>query len=220
MEFKRARTDEQKNQRIDQIITVTEALFQKHDYADITLKMVADQLDYTRGNLYKYVSSKEVIFLMIFERHLHNWIEAVLHNFTSNLPLPHEEFADQWSKIMDKYQTMLEIDNLLSSIIETNVTFEQLIEFKSVIIHDFYRLLPIIRIQLPFLDEGGAKDFLYEQLMHASALYANVVAKKRQQKVLKICDPAYHFIEFYPTFREYIYIQINGLAITQEKTQN
>lgn len=220
MKFKRARTDEQKNQRINQIIAVTESLFQKHDYADITLKMVADQLDYTRGNLYKYVSSKEVIFLMIFERQLHNWIETVLYNFTAAGPLPHEEFADRWSKIMDKYQTMLEIDNLLSSIIETNITFEQLIEFKSIIIHDFYRLIPIICTQLPFLDEREAKDFLYEQLMHASALYANVIAKKRQQKVLKICDPDYHFIEFHPTFKEYIYIQINGLAVTHKQTKN
>jgi AcrR family transcriptional regulator len=217
MTFKRARTEEQKEQRIEEILKVTEALFQKNNYEDITLKMIADQLDYTRANLYKYVPSKEAIFLLIFEKQLHRWIEDVLQTFSKSPSQTTYDFADIWAKTMTKYQTMLRIDNLLSSIIENNITFENLIEFKSTIINDFYRLIPIVKSNFPFFQDKDVKNFLFFQLMYANALQANITARNKQMKILKICDPDYHFIEFYPAFREYIYTQICGLETIHNK---
>jgi len=219
MEFKRARTDKQKDQRLNQILQVAEALLQKHDYADINMKLIAEHLDYTRGNLYKYYATKEEIFSALFQKQLHLWIEDTLQNFAGAGNLSDTEFATLWSQTIAKYGTMLKIDSLLSTIIETNIDFEKLIEFKSAIINDFYRLLPLVKRQLPFFTEAEAKDFLYFQLLHASALYMNIQARNREQKLLKICDPAYNFIEFIPTFKDYLYTQICGIKTIQAKNK-
>ena len=53
--------------------------------------------------------------------------------------------------------------------------------------------------------------------MYANALQANITARNKQMKILKICDPDYYFIEFYPAFREYIYAQICGLETIHNK---
>lgn len=239
MEFKRARTEEQKDQRLKQILQAAEDLLQKYDYAEINMKLIAEQLDYTRANLYKYYGSKEEIYSALFQRQLHTWIEETLRCFAAAgygsgaytadaggqaktavrgtlcnnpaAPLNDAKFAALWSEIMGRYGIMLKIDSLLSAIIENHISFEKLIEFKSTIMNDFYRLLPLIRQQVPFFTEGEAKDFLYFQLLHASALYMNVQARHREQKLLKICDPDYNFIEFVPTFQSYLHTQLSGL---------
>ena len=80
MEFKRARTDKQKDQRLHQILQVAEDLLQKYDYADINMKLIAEHLDYTRGNIYKYYATKEEIFSALFQKQLHLWIEDTLQS--------------------------------------------------------------------------------------------------------------------------------------------
>lgn len=57
----RARSPEKKQERFNQIMEVTNDLFLKHSYHDITLTTIAKALNWSRGNLYKYVNTKEEI---------------------------------------------------------------------------------------------------------------------------------------------------------------
>ena len=84
MEIKRARNAKQKDQRINQILEVTEELFLQHNYGEITLAMIANKLDYTRGNLYKYISTKEEIFLKMYAIKQEDWVNEVVNSFPNN----------------------------------------------------------------------------------------------------------------------------------------
>ena len=64
--FIRAKSQENKNIRIQQIMDVTDRLFHEKTYHEITLSVIAEEMNLARGGLYKYVSSKEEIFLMIY----------------------------------------------------------------------------------------------------------------------------------------------------------
>ena len=55
----RARTVEQKQERMLEIKTVADTLFKKMPYANITLTTIAEDLGWSRANLYKYVTTKE-----------------------------------------------------------------------------------------------------------------------------------------------------------------
>lgn len=217
MTFKRARTSAQKDIRINQILEATENLFKKTNYSNITLQMIANKLDFTRANLYKYVPTKEDIFLLIFEKHLQLWVNESLLAFQDKTDINTFEFADIWSKTIEKYPMMLQIRSLLNCIIEENVSFESLVEFKSTIWHDFYRLLPIIATQLPFLEKRLLKEFITSQFFYASTLYLASAAQKRHWKAFKICDPELESIEFQPAFRDYICIQIQGYRAVYQK---
>ena len=65
-QFIRAKSQENKNIRIQQIMDVTDRLFHEKTYHEITLSVIAEEVNLARGGLYKYVSSKEEVFLMIY----------------------------------------------------------------------------------------------------------------------------------------------------------
>lgn len=66
-DFIRARSSEQKEFRMSEIKNAADMLFKKHPFSDITLTTIAENLGWSRANLYKYVTTKEEIFLAIVE---------------------------------------------------------------------------------------------------------------------------------------------------------
>ena len=65
---KRARTDEQKQARMEAILLAADTLLDAHAYRDITMTMIADGLGFSRANLVHYVATKEEIFLRLYVR--------------------------------------------------------------------------------------------------------------------------------------------------------
>lgn len=57
--FKRARSAEQKQERMREIKRAAADLFATRPYHEITLTTIAEQLSWSRANLYKYVTTKE-----------------------------------------------------------------------------------------------------------------------------------------------------------------
>ena len=64
-DYIRARSDEHKEERLSQIKEATAELFAIAPYSEITLTTIAEKLCWSRANLYKYVTTKEEIFLEI-----------------------------------------------------------------------------------------------------------------------------------------------------------
>lgn len=62
-DFIRARSSEQKNQRMADIKQATAQLYREFPYHEITLTTIAERLGWSRASLYKYVTTKEEIFL-------------------------------------------------------------------------------------------------------------------------------------------------------------
>ena len=65
MKFSRAHGEEQKQKRIQQIITATASLYDEIGYDKITFSKIALRLNFSRINLYNYFSCKEDIFLLL-----------------------------------------------------------------------------------------------------------------------------------------------------------
>ncbi len=66
MAFERARSKENKEIRLGQIKEAAITLFDKIPYHEISLsKKIGKEINFTRGNLYKYISSKEDIYIYI-----------------------------------------------------------------------------------------------------------------------------------------------------------
>ena len=65
-DFVRARSEEQKQARMAEIKAAADSLFNSVTYQEITLSTIAGKLSWTRANLYKYVTTKEEIYLEIF----------------------------------------------------------------------------------------------------------------------------------------------------------
>ena len=60
-EYIRARSEDQKEERLNQIKDATAKLFETQPFNEITLSTIAEKLGWSRANLYKYVTTKEEI---------------------------------------------------------------------------------------------------------------------------------------------------------------
>lgn len=129
-EFIRARSTEQKQLRMSEIMSATDQLFSSHTYHEVTLTTIAETLGWSRGNLYKYVTTKEEIFLELYLEKQQSYFHDIELAFDDTANLSDELFAEIWAKTLDNHHDFLRYYGILSTIIETNVTVEKLADFK------------------------------------------------------------------------------------------
>lgn len=129
-EFKRARSEEQKEQRMQEIKNAVDALFKETPYHDITLTTIANELHVTRANLYLYISTKEEIFLELCADKRDIYYEALLSAFPEGCGYSTPVIAEVWAGILNAHREHLHYCDILSAIIETNVSVERLGAFK------------------------------------------------------------------------------------------
>lgn len=129
-DFKRARSEEQKEQRMQEIKNAVDELFAEKPYHDITLTTIANKLNLTRANLYQYVSTKEEIFLALCADKRDIYYDALKAAFPENCGYSIEVIAEVWAGILNAHKDHLHYCDILSTIIETNVSVDRLATFK------------------------------------------------------------------------------------------
>ncbi len=129
-DFIRARSDAQKTARMDEIKTAADALAQTQPYPTITLSAIAAQLSWTRANLYKYVTSKEEIYLELCADKMNAYFDALAAAFPAGCGYTHAVLGEVWAGILAAHTDYLHYADMLGSIIESNVTVERLAAFK------------------------------------------------------------------------------------------
>jgi TetR/AcrR family transcriptional regulator len=94
----RARTPDQKERRIRQILSAAVRLLKSQSIDDITMGMIAEEAAFTRSNLYRYFTTREEVFLSILKEDLVAWVRALPEDLGS-AALPAEGF----SKNLDRF---------------------------------------------------------------------------------------------------------------------
>lgn len=129
-EFIRARSAEQKEQRLEQIKGAVRRQFAARPYHQITLTTIAEELGWSRANLYKYVSTKEEVFLLLAEDEMGAYFEALLAALPEGCGLAAPTIAEVWAGIANAHREYFRLGDLLPTIVETNVGLERLKDFK------------------------------------------------------------------------------------------
>ena len=62
-DYQRARSPQQKAERMTAIMDAAESLFRDLPYHEINMGMIAKELGWSRSNLYKYAATQEEVFL-------------------------------------------------------------------------------------------------------------------------------------------------------------
>ena len=140
-DFIRARSAEHKEQRLAEVKRAAAALFAERPYPEITLSTIAGQLSWSRANLYKYVRTKEEVFLSLAEDARDAYVDALLAAFSGCGELGPAEAADRWAGVLVEHEDWFRYLDLLFTIIESNVSHERLVAFK----RGYYEELPGLR---------------------------------------------------------------------------
>lgn len=129
-EFKRARSEKQKEQRMMDIKQAVDELFSQMPYHDITLTTIAKKLNLTRANLYQYISTKEDIFLELSADKRDTYYAALKAAFPEDNGYSIGVVAEVWAGIINAHRDYLRYSDILHTIIETNVNVDRLAAFK------------------------------------------------------------------------------------------
>lgn len=139
-DFIRARSSEQKLHRLEEIKAAARALFDERPYHEITLTTIAEKLDWSRANLYKYASTKEEIFLDIASDERTRYMTALLEAFPEHHGRTPAEAAETWADVAAANKAWFRYGDILFAIIEVNVSVERLAAFKGGYYEELARL--------------------------------------------------------------------------------
>ena len=170
-DYIRARSPERKQERMRAIMEAADALFAERPYHEITMGTIAERLGWSRSNLYKYAATQEEVFLALHTAKNRAWADD-LAAALGGAPIEPGEFARIWAEVTERHASFLRYQEILASIIESNVTFERLVQFK----HDFAELLPPVTAVLKAqcsVDEKAAQGLYLRLLYQAPGLWVH-----------------------------------------------
>lgn len=218
-DFIRARSDEKKEERLNEIKTAAETLFDSAPYGEITLTTIAEKLGWSRANLYKYVTTKEEIFLEISSDKMTAYYSSLLSAFPEGNNFSATVIAEVWSGILNAHQDYLRYVSYLNPIVETNVTVERLTQFKKKyydFAHSFCRRLATM---LNLTQKSAYKlqlDILMFASTNAISCYKNPLIQEALHR-LNIDPPT---MDFYADMKDFVLMRINWAETHPTTTEN
>ena len=210
-EFIRARSEEQKAQRLDEVKAVARRQFTERPYHEITLTTIADELGWSRANLYKYVSTKEEIFLSLAGDECASYFEALLAALPEGCGFSLDVVAEVWAGIANAHREYFRLGDLLATIIETNVGVERLAEFK----RGYYSCVDAMEQRLPAITGIAASDverLLLAICYHAVGLVSGCWANPLITEALEMIGRERPETDFKDEMRDFIAMCLERLA--------
>ena len=113
-----------------EIKAVASRLFDDVPYSEITLSMIAKDLSWTRANLYRYVDTKEEIYLALHEDCMIKYYKDLETAFPKGSNISLESSAEVWAGILMANCRYLMMGHILWAVVETSISAERLDQFR------------------------------------------------------------------------------------------
>ena len=200
MNWQRARTDEKKNERKDAIFSAALTLFKQKGFDGVSFNAIAAQAGFTKSNMYRYFSSKEEIFLNIFAALFEDWFNDIIQRLQTLEPNAQLDiFAEHYVESNAAYPEFLDLTPLMFTSLESNSSYEQLVEFKQLSMN----LLGQIAAEVGRIYPALAGEKAFEFLTLTFAATANYwAAESKQNDALKRIYSQEPFIALKPNFKK------------------
>lgn len=211
-DFIRARSDEKKQLRMKEIMDATDRLFQEQSYHAITLTTIAEALGWSRGNLYKYVTTKEEIFLEIILEKQADYFKDIKATFKDKDQLSDQDFSGLWTDVLNRHRGYIRYYSILATIIETNVTVERLVEFKKNIMSDVDSVMAIFT-KYSRLSPNDADSLYWAIMFHASGLNNVCSLNPLVQEAMEIAGIPPYKKDFSTDLSEFITLCLRGYKV-------
>ena len=157
--FIRARTEEQFNERRQEIIHATQLLYQQYSFREINFSKISEKTKIAGSTIYNYYLNKEEIFLDIILDHFMNIKKGIEENLLE-IKLDRADLVDKITKIlMDNYELLVLISLYIEQI-EYTCSQEKLNDFKLRIKDLNEALIKMTKFQFPDASEKAIQYFV------------------------------------------------------------
>lgn len=183
-EYQRARSPEQKAERMTAIMDAAETLSRQLPYHEINMGLIAKELGWSRSSLYKYASTQEDVFLSLHSRATERFIAEMLEAL-ADAPMENAGFARLWAQVMDRQTDLLRYQDILISIIESNASLERLVEFKRAFAEMIAPLEALLQEQTG-LDAAATHELYLRLIYQAPGLYSHFHCAEKTAEAMRI----------------------------------
>lgn len=147
--FRRARTQEQRESRREQILAATRALLQDRRVAQASLNEIARRTGLAKSNVLRYFGSREAILLELAQRDYAAWVDEVAGAVEADAGTgdPVAELSAALATIVRR-PLLCELLGCSTGILEHNVGVEEIIGYKTAMYGHINRLGAVIDSRL------------------------------------------------------------------------
>jgi len=209
---KRAVRSEQKEARRDAIMHAARSLFAKSDFEAVSMAAIAREAGVAKGTLYLYFETKEEMFMAV----LSEIFESQFNKMDSNLlDLPVdptiEMVVGSIGAAMGAEPEAMRLTALTHSVIERNVSYESVLEFKQALRRRIVYSGGLLEEKLAFLSPGKGVRILLT--MHAMAIGLQQMAEPSPaaQRVLERPEMELFRVDTATYMGEFMYGLLKGL---------
>ena len=177
--FLRARGEEQKKIRRQQIVDAAAVLYAEVGYDKVTFSKIGRKVSFTRLNLYNYYQCKEDIFLTLLLQDRLKMVEDARNTF-SGAVTDRDVFCLAWAELMLRHQRMMALFSIVNTVILKDASSEMHRRFRLESGQIFDELVALVRKLFPTFTREQAAIFVDCESSYALTLYpASLEYKER-----------------------------------------
>ncbi|MBO5992718.1 MAG: TetR family transcriptional regulator [Acidaminococcaceae bacterium] len=212
MDFIRARGEEQKKIRVQQIVDTAAALYAETGYDKVALSKIARKLNFTRLNVYNYFHCKEDIFLELLLQDIWKMVEDAEITFTEEVK-DTDSFCLSWAALMLRHPRLIALFSIVNTVILKGATSEMHRRFRIEMEEAYNRLIKLTETVFPKISHAQAARFVEYENSYAMTLYPASIEYKKSQHIEIFKDAGFGTRDFVSQYVAFLKMLLNGLKI-------
>ena len=213
----RARTDDDKNARREQLLSAALELWNETTFSSFTMLDVAARAGLAKGTTYLYFKTKEELLLALLTRELEDWFDALDDSLERGRNWDAKRAASTISASFQERLALTQLITIQASILEHNISPDKALEFKQFLLQHAAQTSALLEQRLSFLRPGEGVWVLQTlnalviglgQLSDPSAVVHDVLERSELQALR---------VEFDPHLRNALEALLIGLESKQQK---
>ena len=212
--FKRAITEQQKNERRRKILASARRLFEREDFQTITIAQIARKSGIAKGSVFLYFKTKEELFLCLTLEELEKWndefdkrLKEIVHGKTAKS----SDLLDIIDSTLMNNSILIRLLAMVNVILEQNIGYKQAKQFKRALLERALHTGHLLDKSVSFFRTGdGVRFYLYLYILiiglHQASNPAPII-----KKVLRHPDFHVFDINFRSYFLEMLKCLLDGM---------
>lgn len=211
MNFKRARTDAQIEERRKEILLACADLFDHGDVDDVHFKAIGEKTSFARSSIYKYYTTKEEILLDLLLSDILHWMDDIEAISKLEGPLSKEAFCRAYADTYINNERLLRLMSILHSGLEKNCSLEKLVTFKNEIAAYTSVVYTCVSKVFPKASSDNIMKFITMTSSYVMGLYPMVHLSEKQKKAIELSSYKNHVTDFAQSCYDGFYVMASLL---------
>ena len=212
MGFLRARGEEQKKIRIQQIVDAAASLYAEIGYDKVTFSQIGRKLSFSRLNLYNYYHCKEDIFLTLLLQDIWKMVEDARHSFSGPVK-DRDAFCLAWAELMLRHQRMMALFSIANTVILKDASSDMHRRFRLEMSQTSDELIKLVQELFPKFTPAQAVLFVECESSYALTLYPARVEYKQRMHIEIFPDAGRGTRDFVSQYVTFLKVLLKGLEL-------